>query len=108
MYVVCMLYFYCGAMSTVRAASAKRKSAKYVSMFGLSVCRLYVCIMYSVCMHVRMYVVCMYYVRCERKDVCILPGARSLTVVCGSLVRSPWGDVCSVCVYVGCAYVCSM
>ena len=63
----------------------KAQERKYVSMsvvclsvVCLSVfCILYFvfCILYSVCMHVRMYVVCMYCVRCERKDVCILPGA---------------------------------
>ena len=117
---VCCMYVVFLLWGDVYCASGERKAQerKYVSMFVvclsvvcLSVfCILYFvfCILYSVCMHVRMYVVCMYYVRCERKDVCILPGARSLTVVCGSLVRSPWGDVCSVCVYVGCAYVCSM
>ena len=84
----------CGAISSVRAQaqSARAQVCQYVcslSVCRLSVCILYsvfcilysvFCILYSVCMHVRMYVVCMYCVRCERKDVCILPGARSLTV----------------------------
>ena len=82
---VCCMYVVFLLWGDVYCASGERKAQerKYVSMFVVClsvVCLSVFCILYSVCMHVRMYVVCMYCVRCERKDVCILPGARSLTV----------------------------